>query len=146
MKMIMLVLLIFASAISTARAASATKAEDYTTICVATDDTAWCEASREQFLAEVPRALSGDHLSQSNVAYCFNTGCDGAVTKNPMLGCAWRVVILVSGSPLVDDIDDRNFETFCADKLGQRQISASMEQARQLFRLIYRRTMPDFPW
>lgn len=113
--------------ISTARAASAKTAPVTTT---------------EQFQRNLRSASKGNYTAQRNVADCLLTGCDGAVTIDKALGCAWRAVILVSGSLQVDAGDRANFDISCRGKLTASEAMTFGAQYETLYRTIYRRTPP----
>lgn len=105
----------------------------------------WCEQGIKTYRKWYPLALKGDYQGQRNVAFCLITGCDGAVTINKPLGCAWRAVILVSGSRQVDQGDVMNFDSHCRGKLTQSEAMVAGSQYAALFQRIYRRTAPAFP-
>lgn len=62
-------------------------------------------------------AMAGDYQSQRNLAYWLSGGYN-APPQNPILACAWRLVILESGSPKVDAGDIGNKELYCDKRLG----------------------------
>lgn len=103
-----------------------------------------CEQGIKTFKAAFPRALKGDYQAQRNVAFCLMSGCDGAVTINKPLGCAWRAVILGSGSSKVDRSDTSSFDSGCRGKLTKSEAVVSASQYTELYRRIYRRVAPPF--
>lgn len=119
--------------------AIAQKADDHLRMCLTGD---MCESSRSQFKVEYPKAHRGDYGSQRNVSYCLVTGCDGAVQVNRPLGCAWRIVIVASGSPRVDSTDTGFFAANCRGKLSEIEAVQMATQADALFRRIYKRPLP----
>lgn len=72
-------------------------------------------------------ALSGDYQAQRNLAYTLTTG----IPHNPILGCAWRIVIVQSGSPQVDPSDTGN-KKFACGKLNADDLAAAEAQAKKL--------------
>ena len=72
-------------------------------------------------------ALSGDYISQRNLAYTLAT----SLPRNPILGCAWRIVIVESGSPKVDQSDTGNLSFDCG-KLNPVELSAAQAQAKKI--------------
>lgn len=72
-----------------------------------------CEYTRKKWADEYKAATDGKYQGQRNVAYCLSDGCLGAIHKNEVLGCAWRIVILKSGHLEIDSTDTSNFKTFC---------------------------------
>lgn len=73
-------------------------------------------------------ALSGDYQAQRNLAYTLSTG----IPHNAILGCAWRIVIVKSGSPQVDQSDTGNKTFFCEKKLNSDELAAAEAQAKKL--------------
>ncbi|ABE64051.1 conserved hypothetical protein [Nitrobacter hamburgensis X14] len=109
--------------------ASAQTASDYTNQC---DDGADdCRASLAQFKKWFPRAMRGDYQGQRNVAFCLSTGCDGAVTMRPLAGCAWRLLIVATGSKDVDQSDTLNMKRDCG-KLDDIDRQAAAAQSARL--------------
>jgi hypothetical protein len=76
-------------------------------------------------------ALGGDYQAQRNLAYQLS-GDAGSVPVNQILSCAWRIVIVESGSPSVDLSDTGNLEHYCTRKLGSVEQRAAAAQAKQL--------------
>ncbi|GJD93405.1 hypothetical protein [Methylobacterium iners] len=120
MKRIVLTLGLFLSG-----AAHAQNARDHLTTCATVANDAACQVSRQQFREQFPKAYRGDYQSQRNVAFCLRNGCDGSVSNNPTLACAWRMVILLSGSSRVDGTDQGAFKIDCG-----RLDAAAMETAK----------------
>jgi len=67
------------------------------------------------------QALAGDYQAQRNLAYYLSTGADGH-SINPILGCAWRIVILKSKHAKADATDTNNKSFYCDRKLDQQQL------------------------
>jgi hypothetical protein len=80
-----------------------------------------------QYEAMEKAALSGDYQAQRNLAYILTTG----IPHNPILGCAWRIVIVQSGSPQVDQSDTGN-KKFACGKLTTDGLAAAEAQAKKL--------------
>lgn len=104
-----------------------------------------CAAEIKRMSEDNKRAWKGDYQGQRNVSFCLSTGCDGLVAPNKSLGCAWRIVIIASGSPKVDASDAANFDAFCK-RLPSTEASVARAQAGALFRAIYKREPPPVPW
>lgn len=100
-----------------------------------------CEASQAQLKREWRVALKGDYQAQRNVAFCLRSGCDGAIARNGVFGCAWRMVIVASGSSKVDESDAANAQSDCGALSPIGRVAAE-EQAKKLFLTIYRRPLP----
>ena len=116
--------------------AFAQKAADYENHC--DDAEKDCKASLAQFRKWFPLAMRGDYQGQRNVAFCLSRGCDGAVFQRPITGCAWRMVIVGSGSPKVDSTDTANLKNECG-KLDEVDRQAAAAQATTLMAKIPRR-------
>ncbi len=82
------------------------------------------------------RALAGDYQAQRNVAYWLTGGNNGTPPINPILGCAWRLVILKSGSPSVDSSDVSNKQLYCDKRLDADSRKAAEAQAEKLLKQI----------
>ena len=110
-------------------------------------DPRWCAALHKQMTEEWPQALKGDYQAQRNVSYCLVDGCDGLVERSKLLGCAWRAVILVSGSPKITDSDLTFFDRLCLRGLTPVELEVSKAQAARIFAEVYKgRKAPSFPW
>jgi hypothetical protein len=84
------------------------------------------------------QALSGDYQAQRNLAYYLSTGAEGH-SKNPVMACAWRIVILKSGGTKVDDSDRGNKSFDCDQKLTSQQLSDAETQAATLLKKMKKR-------
>lgn len=100
-----------------------------------------CKLDQAQTVAEMKRAYEGNYQGQRNLAYCLWSGCNGAIVKAQTLGCAWRIVILASGSPEVGSGDVSNL-TNCVERLSRAEIAAAKAQARSLYKTVYGRDIP----
>lgn len=86
---------------------------------------------------EYSNAIAGGYQGQRNISYCFSTGCYGAIRKNLMLGCAWRIVIIQSGHLQLDSGDVSNRQHYCGRALisAEEEIAAAA-QARRIMDMI----------
>lgn len=110
---------------------------------VGADGIDWCKLDSAEFRSDYPKAFGRDYQAQRNVAFCFDTGCNGAVIAKRSLACAWRIVILASGSPRVDDSDHLNWTYRCGRKaLDDMAFATAVRQARGLFAEIYGEALP----
>lgn len=87
------------------------------------------------------KALAGDYQAQRNLAFGYSSAPYRGQPRNPLLACAWRIVIVHSGSDRVDDSDVGNEQVYCGG-LTRQQRGASVEQARALFQQAYKRAAP----
>lgn len=83
-----------------------------------------------------PLAWRGDYQAARNMAYCLGDSCGGAVTTNPIQACAWRIVVLVSGDPEVDQSDTRNMDRAC-DRLEQAERVAAEASAKRISEAVF---------
>lgn len=66
--------------------------------------------------ADRDHSLAADLASQRRMAECYRSGCSG-ISVSPILGCAWRLVILEeTHAP-----DDADAATSDCDALGEKQ-------------------------
>jgi hypothetical protein len=117
-------------------AARAQSAVQHLSLCTGPDRDA-CNVNRRQFEIEYPRAYAGDYQARRNVAFCLHQGCNGAVRQNPTLACAWRMIILSSGSPRVNSGDISNARLECGS-LDAVEKSVADQQAEEINRRIRR--------
>lgn len=83
------------------------------------------------------KALAGDYQAQRNLAYGYSSAPYAEQQKNELLGCAWRIVIVHSGSTRVDQTDIENHRMHCG-RLDPTQQAAAQAQARKLYKQVYR--------
>lgn len=108
--------------------------------CELAADGGWCRQSAKDMARDWPKALRGDYQAQRNVAYCLSGGCDGAVAVNRIQGCAWRIVIVSSGSPKVGATDTANLRADCG-RLEPTEKTAAAMRADALFPKVYGRPL-----
>jgi hypothetical protein len=83
-------------------------------------------------------AKRGDYQAQRNLAFGYASLPYKGQEKNPLLACAWYLVVLHSGSPKLDEGDAGNVQVYCG-RLTDTSRAASTGQARVLFSQIYKR-------
>ena len=88
-----------------------------------------------------PTAWSGDYQGQRNVAFCRQSGCDGAVQINVVEACAWRVIIVTANAMKADSGDTSNVAQSCNSLDESAKLLAS-NKASQMYQIIYGRNMP----
>lgn len=106
------------------RSAAAHEADLFTSLCISPDERDVCLASATTFRELYKKAHQGNYHAQRDVAYMLSEGRSGVV-RDQVAACAWRLVIIVSGSPSVDVIDQGNVKVDCG-----RLSPAEMAQAR----------------
>ena len=100
-----------------------------------------CEISRLRFeRQEWPKAWQGDYQAQRNVAFCLKTECGGGVQPIPIQACAWRQIILASGSPKIDRSDAVNLEADCGSLSEPDRRSANAQAEAALTIIDHQRT------
>jgi hypothetical protein len=88
-----------------------------------------------------PLAWSGDYQGQRNVAFCRQSGCDGAVQINVVEACAWRVIIVTANAMKADSGDTSNVAQAC-NNLDESAKLLATNKANQMYQIIYGRNMP----
>ena len=100
-------------------------------------DTARARAEADMFgtidqLTE--KALRGDYQAQRNLAYRYSTG-DAVVAKNPVEGCAWREVVMLSGHPQAIAGDASNRDVECG-RLASSERELATQKAKRYFEAV----------
>lgn len=127
-----------------ASAADWRPAKDYLFLaddCATSDDPKRCQLMKDSWERDYNGAIAGDYQGQRNVAFCLSTGCKEiygtALRTNPVLGCAWRVVIVSSGHLDADKLDGDGMKIYCGpqylDDVGRTMADA---QARTILKMI----------
>jgi len=101
-------------------------------LCTAMVSATAASGSLAEYEALEKSAKAGDYQAQRNVAYWLSGGYSGAPPLNPVLACAWRLVILESGSTSVDSSDVSNKKLYCDRRLDADGVKAAQAQARTL--------------
>jgi hypothetical protein len=96
-----------------AQPATAFQADDHLKLCIQAAEKAACEAAAGDFRRAYGKAIQGDYQGQRNVAYMLGRGYADTVLKDRVTSCAWRLVVVASGSPKVDDTDLGNVRVDC---------------------------------
>lgn len=106
------------------------------------DDGSLNQANPDNYALVLDLAMHGDYQSQRNIAYGFSASNDRPYKgqeKNKVLGCAWYLVVLNSGSPKVNAGDQGNVDTYCG-KLEPDLLSAAKYNARNFLEKIDQNT------
>ncbi|MBD9390156.1 hypothetical protein IB237_23425 [Agrobacterium sp. AGB01] len=115
------------------------KVEDFTTICMVTSNDELCDATKLHFKSDWQNAIAGSYEAQRNIAFCLSTGCDGAVTVNPVDACAWRMVIQASPAKR-QDTELQSYRQDC--KLSNIDRRKALALAEEMYQAIYNKQMP----
>ncbi|MDO9450967.1 MAG: hypothetical protein Q7J21_10810 [Rugosibacter sp.] len=81
------------------------------------------------------QAMQGNYQAQRNLAYGYSSLPYSGQDKNPLLACAWRIVIIKSGSDKVDKTDISNHSVDCGS-LDKTARAVSEAQAIELLKRI----------
>jgi len=118
------------------------EAKLYLTACVSKDpdEIQGCYSNQRNFVMDYIYAFYDEHMSQQNVAYLLsgellepvespkaammNRITQEGIAPNPVQGCAWRLAILGSGGPQVDDTDTLSMQEDCGNLNAADQIAA----------------------
>lgn len=96
----------------------------FNALCTETDKYhGTCEEEQRDFVSDYQKAFRGEYTPQRNVGFMLYTGSGGAIRKNPIQACAWRMVVLQSGHPQLDTGDTANADLAC------KRLSASERTA-----------------
>ncbi|EGP54842.1 hypothetical protein Agau_L300605 [Agrobacterium tumefaciens F2] len=97
----------------------------------------FCEKTKRYWIEDYNNAIKGEYNGQRNIAACFSTGCDGSIAANPVLGCAWRVVIANSGHMQTNKLDADWLKIYCgAEFLDDTGRAMAEVQARSILQKI----------
>lgn len=94
------------------------------------DDGSLNQANPDNYPLVYDLALHGDYQAQRNIAYGFASYPYNGQEKNRVLGCAWYLVVLNSGSPKVNAGDQGNVDTYCG-KLEPDLLTAAKYNAKK---------------
>lgn len=90
------------------------EASEFLTLCSVPDkDRQACINEQARFEQEYVNAYSGDYLAQSNIAYMLWKAPSGFMPGNKRQACSWRLVIMTSGSPYLNDLDMEKSKEIC---------------------------------
>lgn len=89
-----------------------------------------CEDIRAAWTGLYADAIAGRIESQRKVSFCLSTGCAGGIVIDPVLGCAWRQVIVASRNPQLSHADRANVKRYCGTPvLGDAGRQAASDQS-----------------
>lgn len=90
------------------------------------DEQDLCYVQQAQLIRDWGRAWRGDIESQRNIAYCYQSTCNGSTQLNAVQGCAWRLAVLVAGHPEMGGTDPDHMRLDCGelDDAGQAAAKA----------------------
>jgi hypothetical protein len=108
--------------------------------CGKASDPKMCRAQQESLMPDWPKANSGDYQAQRNVAYCLKNTCDGAIKRDLVSGCAWRIIIKAADNAKFDG-DIQNFRYDCG-ALNETDLRKALMLATELYKKIYKQALP----
>ena len=103
-----------------------------------------CRHVTATFTKDYRAALGGRYQGIRNVAYCRETGCDGAVIQDRVDGCAWRMIAIVKAPTSGDaELDRMQFHSACGrQKLANAERAQALSVAEARYRAIFKKAMP----
>lgn len=100
--------------------------------------------AEESLSAVEKKAMAGDYQAQRNIAYGYGSYPYPGQAKNPVLACAWYLVVLHSGSQKAGEGDVSNVSVYCGNsKLDGNSQELAKVKARALYKGIYK-AQPQF--
>ena len=123
-----------AAAIEPVRFAGECPADDFMNACAS--ETVGAEA-------EFQRALAGDYQAQRNVSYAHTSTRPWNV-QQPVQGCAWRMVIMVT-RPASSTMDDAGMYRIQCGSLTADDQAAAREVAQLIHRQVKGSDLPTLP-
>jgi hypothetical protein len=128
----------------------ALQARVYLRPCPGGIDPLACQIDQHTFIMDYIGAFYGDHNAQTQIAYILSG--DGlppyaikdeeaniGVGVDPVMGCAWRIAILLSANPQVELTDLDQYDTDChrlaADKLSEATTLGGAALLKQMHQL-----------
>lgn len=102
------------------------------------------EASASESLADIEKkALRGDYQAQRNLAYGYADWPYPGQSEDPVLACAWYLVVKYSGSPKVGPGDLGNVSVYCGPgKLNSNGLELAKVKGRALYKTVYKAQPP----
>lgn len=113
------------------------------TPCPSDDPGRACAANHATAPKDFEAAMQGDYQAQRNTGYVLANAQPGIV-RRPVQGCAWRMALLVSGSPEVNALDTANYQTDCAS-LSDADQAESLAVAKLIHQRIHGADLPPLP-
>lgn len=95
-----------------------------------------CAAEVDAQRDDWAKALTGDYGAQRNIAFGFSAG--NHVSRNPVQGCAWRMIILAADTASVDQSDPGNYALECG-RLSPAQLAKARATAILIAKRVYQR-------
>lgn len=100
--------------------------------------------AEESFSSVEKKALAGDYQAQRNLAYGYASYPYSGQSKDPVMACAWYLVVLHSGSQKAGQGDVGNVSVYCGNsKLDNNAQELAKVKARALYKSIYK-VQPQF--
>jgi hypothetical protein len=100
-----------------------------------------CQVGRENIRLWYRASLEGDTSAQRWMAKCYTDGCNGTLQKNRLLACAWRQVIVRTGTlrterkALASEVNDADLasQARACDGLSSPEAKAAESQFSWLY-------------
>lgn len=97
-------------------------------------------AMAESFSDLQQKAATGDVPAQRKLADCNRTGCPELASPDPVLACAWRIVIVAGGGPQATPADTEARRRDC-ESLEPPQQAAAAREAKAIFSKVHGREL-----
>lgn len=94
-----------------------------------------CAGQQAALAPQWSKALRGDYLALKNFAFCLGDGCYGAFKVDPVMACAFRIVIAARAGAGLAQEDRDGFNRDCGPLDANQQPMAKL-RARSLNRAI----------
>lgn len=125
-------------AFALASSAHAAKLKSIPSPCAFAEDQPRCETKIKGFTEDLPKANQGDYIAQREVAFCYATGCNGAISVDLIKACTWQTIIVSTEKS--DNSDASNFRSQCG-QLNEIDRNLARNNALGLFGKIYKTLM-----
>jgi hypothetical protein len=116
-----------------------------TTMCLGSEaEVTDCQIEQLGMLKDWPDAWTGNYQAQRNVAHMLSNATSG-VNGDQTQGCAWRIVLTLSGhSEYNGALDEPNYNLECGG-LNAVNWAAAKEAAKSIYQTISGKALPPVP-
>jgi hypothetical protein len=104
--------------------------------CAESGDRAACEKMKSTWPDIYADAIARKYEAQKQVALCFSTGCAMAIRQDPILGCAWREIVIKANVDEAGRADTAARDRFCGGPLSDADRKTAAAEAQVLLRML----------
>lgn len=90
-----------------------------------------CDQDQQWFMKSYELGFRGEYTGQTEVAYYFEFGADGAVVPDRVQACAWNFVVIGYGHPEAREFAAENTRRTCG-RLDQEERTAAQARASRI--------------